>query len=232
MDMPQEVELNFFYLHWRDAHKLAEWAEQEKTKLRSLYARHTILSCVFAVEAMTNKIYSDFYLLPTGRKSVDKLSIREKVFAAPLVCGLDKPIGRTFDQSKEPYQSFSELVDIRNWLVHPKGGTYLPARRFFGGIYIADTGEEVPWLETAFGPIWPHTRIPVNPFELTGAHARQALDCTRDLIEDMKRLFANLLTDKWFDEIGIRTEDGTYKEIITVQSLWGGYTPDPGSSPR
>jgi hypothetical protein len=230
MELQQEVELNFFYLHLRDAQKLAEWAENEKTKLRSLHARHAILSCVFAVEAMTNKIYADFYLLPTGRKSVDKLSIREKVFAAPLVCGLGQPTGRTFDQSKEPFQSFSELVDIRNWLVHPKTGNYTAARRFFGSIYIADTGEDVPFVETDFGPVWPHTRIPVNPFELTGVHARQALECTRQLIEEMKRLFGNLLTEKWFDEIEIRTKDGTYKKTITVQSLWGGYTPDPDSS--
>jgi hypothetical protein len=227
MDTQHEVELNFFYLHWRDAQKLVEWADENReSKLRSLYARHAILSCVFAVEAMTNKLVSDFYLNPTGLKSFQKLPLRDRLFALPLVCGIGQPVGRTLDQSKEPFQSFSELVDIRNWLVHPKGGTFIGARTVYGSIRLANTAEDVPIIETEFGSHWPHTKIPVNPFELTELHAHQVLDITRSLISEIKSLFDGILTEEWFDEITFRSRDGKYEMKTTIQSLWVGYTPE------
>jgi len=224
MDNQHEVELNFFYLHYNDAGHFVEQAKEEKSKLRSFYARHAILSFVFSIEAMINKIINDFYILPTGRDSFQKLSLKERVFAAPLVCGRDKPIGKTLDQSKEPFQSFSELVDIRNWFVHPRRGNFIDARREFGDI-TTTSGENVPWVETDFSKVWPHTRIPVNPFELEWKHANQALKIIDGLITEMKGLFNGLLTQKWFDEITMRTKDGTNQINITTHSLWGGYTP-------
>lgn len=211
MTPPHEVELNFFYLHWKDAQKLVQWSEEANGKLRSLYARHAILSCVFAVEALTNKILNDFYILPNGSKYYERLHIREKVFSLPFVCGKEHPVGHTFDVSKEPFQSFSELVYIRNWLVHPQNGRFVPANRVDGLIYIAGTDEELPWIETDFGHAWPHTQIPVNPFELTGEHARKAFSLTENFINELRSIFNETVTDRWLDEIVIRSKDGNLK---------------------
>ena len=53
-----EVEINFFYLHFRDAETFLEFASEEKSPLISFYARHTILSSVFAAEALINRLIS------------------------------------------------------------------------------------------------------------------------------------------------------------------------------
>jgi hypothetical protein len=221
-----QLELSFVYLHTRDAQKFVQLAEAEQSKLRSFYARHAILSCVFAVEALSNKIASEFYLLPSGYDSFEKLGLRQKVFALPLVCGKGQPIGRTLDQSKEPFQSFCELVAIRNWMVHPKTTTYVEASTLPGTIMDHETGDQFPWIETDFGGTWPQTGIPLNPFELTGKHARKALDITEKLISELLTLFDGLVTEAWLDEIILQSKDGKERRRVSIKGLWGGYTPD------
>ena len=226
MNTQHQVELNFVYLHKKDAEKFVLLAEEEKSKLQSFYARHAILSSVFAIEALVNKILNDFYILPNGYKSYERLGIREKLFKLPLVCGKDKPIGKTFDQSKKPFQSFSELVDIRNWMVHPKNGRFVEAHKNPETITIIDTGEEVTWIETDNGSAWSITKIPLNPFELNGEHARIAYNILKGIISELFLLFDGIISEKWMDEIIICDKEGNQKEIITIDSLWGGYTPN------
>jgi phosphotransferase system HPr-like phosphotransfer protein len=222
----QQVELSFVYLHARDASKFVTLAEEEQSKLKSLYARHAILSCVFAIEALANKIANEFYILPSGYDTFEKLGLRQKVFILPLVCGKDRPIGHTFDQSKEPFQSFCELVNIRNWLVHPKTKNYVDASKLPGRVVDSETGDEYPWISTDFSGTWPQTNIPLNPFELTGAHARNALNITDKLISELLNLFDGLVTEKWLDEVILKSKDGKEQTKISIKSIWGGYTPE------
>jgi len=225
-DPTHEVELNFFYLHYHDAKKLAEWADNEQSKLRSLYARHAILSMVFASEALVNRVLADFYPPVAGFESIEKLSTRDKWYVAPLVCGKETPSGQTFDPSTEPFQSFSELIKIRNWLAHPKCGQFIDAAADGSTITVMKTGKEVPWVDTLKGGIWPHTQIPMNPFELTGDHARKAIEVLDNMVKNLQDFLSEAITEEWLWEIELQARDTGQRMRITVDSLWGGYTPE------
>lgn len=221
-----EVELNFFYMYYNDAKKLVELAKKERSKLKSFYARHAILSVVFASEAIINRVLDEFFLPVSGKDLLERLSPREKWYVAPLMCGKENPAGKTYDTSKEPFQSFSELVKIRNWLVHPKADEFVDASTNDGStITIIKTEQEIPWVDTIKGRIWPHMRIPVNPFELTAKHAQKALEVLDAMIKELKDLLKDIITDDWLWEIDIRAKQSGQLNRITVTSLWGGYTP-------
>ena len=226
----EEVELNLFYLHYRDAQKFHELATEDKTKLKSFYARHSILAIIFAFEALINKIYSEYYTPDQELSIIEKLSTREKWLLAPLVCAIENPtrtrqIG-TFGKSREPFQSFSELLTIRNWLVHPKTGYFIPAIKTPWTISILESDKEVPWIETRKGTLWPQTRIPKNPFEITEKHSQTALDCFQNMFDELVRLFDGVFTQDWVWEIKLKQPNGNV-ETISIDSLWSGYTPEP-----
>jgi hypothetical protein len=224
-EVTHEVELNFYYLHYNDARKLAEAAEREETKLRSMYARHSILAVVFAGEALANRLLDDYSQLPSRAKHLQRLGIREKWIIAPFVCGRQEPLGRTFEPGLQPFQQFSELVAIRNWLAHPEVKRFLGASADGSTITIMETGEEVPWVDTQEGPVWPQTKIPINPFELTATHAKTAIRVLDAMVQELKSLHPELVTDKWLEKVLLRHKETGEEEEITTDSLFGGYTP-------
>lgn len=221
-----EVELNFYYLHYRDAQKFIEWAKAEPSKLKSLFVRHAILSTVFASEALINRILNDFSILKSGEKTIEKLTIVDKWCLAPLICRTANQEIKTFDASEEPLQSFSELIKIRNWLAHPKPGEYIYATTDGVSTIILDTDAEVPWVETIKGKTWPQTKIPFNPFELTSGHAEKALKIFDSMLNKLKEFLSDKINETWLSEINFVSKDKSDAQKITTNSLWGGYTPD------
>jgi hypothetical protein len=225
-----EVELNFYYLHYNDCLKFVEWSNAEKSTLRSLYARHAILAAVFASEALINRVLNDFYLAGQGSTTVERLSISDKWYTAPLLCGESLPSSATFDSSKQPFQGFCELIKIRNWLVHPKVGSFVDARKDpNSSIGELGTDLEIPWVDTLKGGVWPITRIPLNPFELNGTHAQCALTIIEQMIVQLKQLMPGTVNDDWLLQIQVRDKGTKAAEKLTTMSLWGGYTPDEKS---
>lgn len=216
-------------MHYNDAKQLAEWANGETSKLRSVHARHAILAAVFAAEALINRVIGQLCLLGSGQKLVERLGIREKWFAAPLICGVGSPSGKTLDASAEPFQSFAELIEIRNSLVHAKTGRFVEARADGSTITIMETGMKtgvkVPWVDALEGPTWDQTRIPVNPFEWTGVHAKKALAVVDAMVHELQRCFPGVVTDGWLEEIELRVKQDSNSHTITIDSLWGGYSP-------
>ena len=238
-----EVKLNFFYMYYNDAKKLVELAEKERSKLESFYARHAILSVIFASEAIINRVLDEFFLPASGKKLLERLNPSEKWYVVPLVCGKEKPAGKTYDISEPPFQTFSELVTIRNWLVHPKADKFVDASTDDGStITIIRTGQEspwvegkieenveteqeIPWVDTLKGKMWDNMRIPKNPFELKAKHAQKVLEVLDAMIKELKDLLKDVITDDWLWEIDIREKKSGKSDRITVTSLWGGYTP-------
>ncbi len=229
-----EVEVNFFYLHYHDAEQLVEWAEAEDSKLKSLYARHALLAVVFASEALVNRLLSRVALSKLAAEGVEKLGIREKWSLIPfLVTGRPEDYG-WLDVSREPFQSFIELIKIRNWLAHPKSGEYVAAvHDELSSISLLEnwnsdqeTVKIIPWIETLKGGVWKQTKIPLNPFEWTGQHARSALGTLDSIIEELKKVLGQHLADNWLWEIDLKKKTDSTVSKITVDSLWGGYTPN------
>lgn len=225
-----EVEFSFFYMHYKDALKFHELAKQEKSKLKSFFVRHSIISIVFTFEALINRVLFEFCLFKSNIESFDKLSLPEKWLTVPLVCGKDKPIGKTFDTSCEPFQSFFELVKIRNWFVHPKPTNFIPAEKTPWTIHIEDLNKEVPWVETKKGDFWPHTRIPKNPFDLNENHSKKAINNFEAMKKKLLILFNGIFDEEWLWTIKLKDKVGNEIEEITIDSLWGGFTPNDDHS--
>ena len=102
------IELNFFYMHYNDAQKFAEWSvsQREGDVNPSIYVRHAIISTVFASEALINRVLSEFSADPVVSEALEKAGILYKWCIAPFVCG---DAGQTaFDRGAEPFQSFKE----------------------------------------------------------------------------------------------------------------------------
>ena len=69
-----------------------------------------------------------------------------------------------------------ELIQIRNWLAHPKVETFFKGELDAKSIISVEASdEEYPWLEMLKGERWPQTGIPKNPFEIDYTHAETAL---------------------------------------------------------
>ncbi len=222
------IELNFYYLHSKDAEMFALWAKQEeekKSKLKSLHARHAILSAIFTCESLINLVLADFYIPKSGSKSIDRLSLYDKWFTAPLICTKNQTM-KTFDKSVEPFQSFAELIKIRNWLVHPKPDIYVDGTLDEGSITILESEETHPWIETIKGAIWRQTQIPVNPFELCSNHAEKAINVVKEMENKLKELMPNQITKDWLKKIKCIDKNTKNAMTISIDSLWGGYTPN------
>ncbi len=222
--MTDKVELSFFYLHINDAELFCKLAKAETSTLKSFYARHAILSVVFATEALINRVLDDFLLPGISTKNIEKLSTFDKWIIAPFVCGKKIPVGTPFDKSKEPFQSLKELIRIRNWLVHPKPGEYLDAQKTNDIITMADTGQEIPWIDTLQGRQWPQTGIALNPFEIDENDAQKAFDTLNLIVKELLSIFYEIIDEEWLEKINLETKNGE-KEKISLDSLWGGYTP-------
>ena len=227
-----KIELNFFYAHYKDAQKFVDLAEEEfakdeKSTLVSYFARHCLLSTVFASEALINKVYDDFYLGKVGDEAfnvIDRLSIPEKWLLAPKLCGA-RDLNKNFDKGEDVFQTFVELVKIRNAWVHAKTGIYLDAKRL--GLYISPEDEFAPDLEVLQGTkYWPHTKIPINPFELNPDHAKLVVQNINDMIQQLLVIFEGVFDREWMNKLTYKIGDQTIKNHMKVSWLWGdGYTP-------
>ena len=221
-----EVEINFFYLHFRDAEIFLKLASEEKSKLKSFYARHTILSSVFAAEALINRLMSQTKLPYKTSETIDRMGTVEKWSLIPyLLTG--KPESRDwFDGSRKPFQSFVELIKIRHWLVHPKSGRFVEA--FLdesSSITLSESSKDVPWVETLQGKKWEQTKIPVNPFEIDESHAEKALKAVKEMIALLEKIIIAPINRDWLWEIDLKAKNSGRIDKVTIDSLWGGYTP-------
>ena len=155
--MPEvNVELNLFYMHHNDAKMFAKWAYdlRDGDVNPSIYVRHSIISVVFASEALINRVLAEFATDSGVFQTLEKANILDKWYLAPFLCsGSEKPV--PFEKGTEPFQSFNELVHIRNWLAHPKVEIFLRAELDpNSSSRLVDNNEEYPWLEMLKGKRW------------------------------------------------------------------------------
>jgi hypothetical protein len=213
-------------MHYKDALKFHELAVNENSKLKSLYVRHSIISVVLALEALINRVLFEFCIFKSHIDTFEKLSIVEKWLTCPLVSGKEFPVGKTFDQSKEPFQSFKELVNIRNWFVHPKNTEFIPATKTPWTIHVEETDKTIPWVETEKGDVWPQTKIPRNPFELVELHSEKAIKVFESMKDNLLELFKDTFDEDWLWTLKLITTEEIKTELISIDSLWGGFTQD------
>ena len=71
------VELNFFYMHYNDAKQFAKWAFETRDGdvNPSIYVRHSIISVVFASEALINRVLAEFATEPSVSIILEKSNI-------------------------------------------------------------------------------------------------------------------------------------------------------------
>lgn len=219
------VELNFFFMHYNDAKKFAEWASIQKRGdvNPSIYVRHAIISVVFASEALINRVLNEFGSAPGLFEVLEKATIVEKWYLAPFLCAGGKP-PIPFDRGREPFQSFKELVQIRNWLAHPKIDNFLDAELDpRSTISAGPSNEEYPWLEMLKGKTWPQTKLPKNPFELSHRHAQSAISVLDSMISALQIRLHGQMPDGWLDQITVKDANGVHNYKAPVYTIWGGY---------
>jgi len=220
------VELNFYYLHYYDARTFAKWAKgrAEEAVTPSIYARHAILSVVFASEALINRVLVEFAIGKDVPSNLEKNSILEKWLLAPIVCaeGTDAV---PFERGAEPVQSFKELIQIRNWMAHPKVDNYLPANLDPNSSIAGEQpGEEYPWLEMLKGEAWTQTKVPKNPFEMTHEHAETAIGILDRMVSELDEKLGGKLDSAWLERITVKDEAGIHNYRAPVYTIWGGYS--------
>lgn len=219
------VELNFFYMHYNDAKTFARWAleRRDENVNHSIYARHAIISVVFASEALINRVLAEFTSDSNIAGTLEKTSILDKWYLSPFLCsGKTNPI--PFEKGAEPYQSFKELIQFRNWLVHPKVETFLKAEIPPGSsITTGPYDEEYPWIEILKGEQWPQTKIPRNPFEINHTHADASLKILDTMIEGLSNRLSGQMHEGWLELITVKDEKGLHEYRAPVSTIWGGY---------
>lgn len=223
-----QIEINLFYQNFRDSQQFLKLCKSEKSKLKSFYSRHSILSSVYASEALINKIYDKFYLGKIDSKisnSVERIPTAEKWILAPLVCGVENPPGKTFNRGEEPFQSFKEIIKIRDSLVHPKPGIFVEAEED-GKISWQSGPEDVPFFKIKPGvDYWAHTKIPKNPFEMNEIHAEKSISTITEMIKILIEFFEGVFDEKWLFECAYRSEGDADFQNIHIDWIWGGLTP-------
>lgn len=218
------IELNFFYMHYNDARKFAEWAksQREGDANPSIYARHAIISTVFASEALINRVLSEFAVDTAVAETLERASILEKWCVVPFVCRELAPA--PLNQGEEPFQSFKELVQIRNWLAHPKVEAFVKGKAPPNStISVSGKTEMYPWLEILTGESWKQTKIPKNPFELDHTHAEAAISVLDRMIAELSSRLSGRISKDWLEEITVRDPAGARTYKAPVCTIWGGY---------
>jgi hypothetical protein len=223
------AELSLFYLHSEDAKHFARLARCE-ARYENFHARHSILSVVFAAEALINKVLFRFSGLPEPvLENVERMSLEDKWVLAPAICGAS---GRAFDKSREPFQSFQELIRWRNELVHPKPRLFLDAFYREGEeiTVIKMDGdaphEQIPFVEILGdnSKLLPQTGIPLNPFQTVADDAEKALKLLMALEKELIALIGGSLTEKAIREVELRSVGDGKVTMISIESLFGGYS--------
>ncbi len=76
------------------------------------------------------------------------------------------------------------------------------------------------------GDIWPQTKIPKNPFELNESHSEKAIEVFELMKNQLLVLFKGVLDEEWLWTIRLKNKVANEIEEITIDSFWGGFTPD------
>ncbi len=219
------VELNLFYMHYNDAKQFAMWAfEGLDGKVNpSIYVRHAIMSVVFASEALINRVLAELATDSNVSVILEKSNILDKWYLSPFLCaGNAKPV--PFDKGTEPYQSFKELIQIRNWLAHPKVETFFKAELDPKAmISVGTSNEEYPWLEMLKGEKWPQTKFPKNPFEINYTHAEESLKILDEMIDALSNRLSGQMHEGWLELITVKDDKGLHQYKAPVFTIWGGY---------
>ena len=154
---------------------------------------------------------------------IEKASILDKWYLSPFICS-GNPQPAPFEKGVEPYQSFKELIQVRNWLAHPKVETFLKAEIDpNSSISVGSSGEEYPWLEMLKGEQWPQTGIPKNPFEINYTHAEASLKILNDMIGALSARLAGQMHEGWLDLITVKDDKGLHQYKAPVFTIWDGY---------
>jgi len=130
----------------------------EELYQNAIWGTGMIVSCVGAVESYVNIIFDSH----TEYLWYDSLRLNEKIEA---LCQLH---GCKIDKSRDPYQTFLQIVGIRNWLMHFK-------REVIGLM-----GAEGSWVTNSDRIKKPN----MDPLKIfTQQQCRRYYDCTRNMVE-------------------------------------------------
>ncbi|KPL00650.1 MAG: hypothetical protein AMJ91_03900 [candidate division Zixibacteria bacterium SM23_73_3] len=185
---------NPFRFQYRDAVFFQEAAEKAvKTPLEPCYARNSVLLFVLAMEALINRVLDRHIRMDFPaflREKFLDLPLDMKWYMAPLWCSGDtKP--STYEIDKEPFQSFRELIKIRNWYVHAK-----PERK---PMKVISAQRGIVDYTDLNNLTWPQTKIPkdLNPFDKKCASkAKQVVDEMISLLDQF--LGGKIKKDDWW----------------------------------
>lgn len=212
-------------MHYNDAKQFVRWALEARDGdvNPSIYVRHSIISVVFASEALINRVLAEFATDPNVSVILEKASILDKWYLSPFLCsGREQPV--PFEKGAEPFQSFKELIQIRNWLAHPKVETYLKAEFDPKSIIsVGTSNEEYPWLEMLKGDQWQQTGFPKNPFEINYTHAEVSLKILDEMIEALSVRLGGQMHEGWLDLITVKDDEGLHRYKAPVFTIWSGY---------
>lgn len=188
--------MNRFDKCYRDAKRLEDVIRNRATKRFTLhldtgtFLRASAVLYVASLEALINRVAAAF-LPPLVARLVESdrrgLPHAEKWAVVPLLAGA--PAG--LDQGAEPWQSFRELIAIRNDLVHPPADS-----EEFAELFDVAPGEpDFDWPSDQ--PSYPHTGL-ARDSEAWGLSDIERIRRTVDLmIGELQRLLPTKVTSEW-----------------------------------
>ena len=142
------------------------------------YARTAVLLFVLATEALINRVLDCFVREDLPRFVKDKTSqlpLDMKWYMAPLLCA-DETHHTTFQAGREPFQSFRELIRIRNSCVHP-----FPTKQSL--TLLEATSESLSFISTTEPLEWPQTKIARDAHHMDKKSASRALRVVDHMID-------------------------------------------------
>ena len=116
---------------WITAYEFYKKAKQEnenKGKKELIYSAIAIILAVSSLEAYINRFGIDFLHIETSNnkikiwKELEWMSLEDKWIVFPKIL-----TGKTFNKGENPYQTFKEIVNIRNFIVHYKAKFISPS---------------------------------------------------------------------------------------------------------
>jgi hypothetical protein len=185
---------NPFRFIYEDAIFLQKAAESASNRdLEARYARNSVLLFIVGMEALINRVLDCFICkdFPTFiREKIGDLPMDIKWYMAPLWCN-DDPKVSTYEADKEPFQSFRELITIRNSYVHPR------SKRM--KLKILDAHRKIADYSDPDSLNWPQTKIPkdINHFDKKSAlKAKEVVDSMIELLDGF--LGGKIKKDNWW----------------------------------
>jgi len=185
---------NPFKFLYEDAISLQQASQNATVKDSEVrYARNSVLLFVVGMEALINRVYDTFVRtdLPAFvREKISDLPLDMKWYLAPIWCGNNEK-ETSYKVDEEPFQSFRELVKIRNSYVHP-----FPKKM---ALKIVDAKRKFVDYDDPSALLWPQTKIPkdLNHFDKNSAlKAREVVDAMVELLDQF--LSGKIKKDNWW----------------------------------